>query len=122
MKIETWAVHAAATVDPATGAVTAPIHLSTTFERNPDGEYPRGYSYCARIIPTRHALEECLASLENGKRGALFIFRACGGDGAGAGAEPGDRIIAPDDVLLGAAQGRSARSSANGASRPATWT
>jgi len=37
MKIETRAVHAGRHIDPATGAVTAPIHLSTTFERNPDG-------------------------------------------------------------------------------------
>ena len=45
MKIETIAARAGHNVDPATGAVTLPIHLSTTFERDPDGSYPRGYVY-----------------------------------------------------------------------------
>ena len=61
MKIETQAVHAGRHVDSATGAVTPPIHLSTTFERDADGEYPRGYSYAREDNPNRHALEECLA-------------------------------------------------------------
>jgi len=38
MKIETRAVHAGRHIDPATGAVSAPICLSTTFERSPEGE------------------------------------------------------------------------------------
>src|ERR1044071_8023223 len=40
MKIETRAVHAGRRIDPATAAVTPPIHLSTTFERTAEGEYP----------------------------------------------------------------------------------
>src|SRR6185503_2397534 len=40
LKMETLAVHAGRRTDPATGAVTPPIHLSTTFERGTDGEYP----------------------------------------------------------------------------------
>ncbi len=42
-RFETLAVHAGHGVDPATGAVVDPIHLSTTFEREADGSYPRGY-------------------------------------------------------------------------------
>ena len=45
MKLETLAVHAGHAPDPATGAVREPIHLSTTFERGPDGQYPHGYFY-----------------------------------------------------------------------------
>ncbi len=45
MKIQTLAVHAANEPDPATGAVAAPIHLSTTFLRAADGSYPGGYVY-----------------------------------------------------------------------------
>ena len=45
MKIETVAVHAGHSVDPATGAVAAPIHLSTTFERDVEGSYSRGFMY-----------------------------------------------------------------------------
>ena len=41
MRFETIAVHAGHQPDPATGAVTPPIHLSTTFERAPDGSFPK---------------------------------------------------------------------------------
>ena len=61
MKIETRAIHAGRRIDPATGAVTPPIHLSATFERSPEGEYPLGYSYSREGNPNRQALEECLA-------------------------------------------------------------
>ena len=101
MKIETRAVHAGRHIDPATGAVTAPIHLSTTFERNPDGEYPRGYSYSREDNPNRHALEECLASLENGKQALCFSSGLAVATALVQGLEPGDHIIAPDDVYWG---------------------
>ena len=55
-KIETTAVHAGRCVDPATGAVTPPIHLSATFERGADGEYPLGFSYSREDNPNRRAL------------------------------------------------------------------
>lgn len=43
MKIETLATHSGNRVDPATGVVTLPIHLTSTFESGEDGAYPRGY-------------------------------------------------------------------------------
>src|SRR4051794_17197204 len=72
MKIETLAVHAGRRADPATGAVAPPIHLSTTFERRPDGGYPLGFSYSREGNPTRESLEQCLASLEGGKEALAF--------------------------------------------------
>ena len=57
LHIETLAVHAGRRVDPSTGAVALPIHLSTTFERDPDGSYSRGHSYAREGNPTRAALE-----------------------------------------------------------------
>ena len=57
MKIETVAVHAGRTIDPATGAVALPIHLSSTFERSADGEYPLGFSYSRENNPNRRSLE-----------------------------------------------------------------
>ena len=51
MRIETLAVHAGHAVDPATGAVTPPIHLSTTFEREPDGSYRAGLPLLAHVEP-----------------------------------------------------------------------
>jgi len=56
MKIETRAVHAGRRIDPATGAVSPPIYLTTTFERSPEGEYPLGFSYSREGNPNRQAL------------------------------------------------------------------
>ena len=101
MRIETLAVHAGRRVDPSTGAVATPIHLSTTFERDPDGSYPRGHLYARNSNPTREALESCLAALEGGAAAAAFgsgsaataaVFQALG---------PGDHVIAPHDAYHG---------------------
>ncbi len=101
MKIETAAVHAGRTIDAATGAVTPPIHLSTTFERGADGEYPRGFSYSREDNPNRHALEECLAALEGGGTALAFGSGLAVAAAILQGLEPGDHILAPDDVYYG---------------------
>jgi cystathionine gamma-synthase len=101
MKIETCAVHAGRHIDPATGAVTPPIHLSTTFERSAEGEYPRGYSYSREDNPNRHALEECLAALEGGSQALCFSSGLAVATALVQGLEPGDHIVAPDDVYWG---------------------
>jgi cystathionine gamma-synthase len=72
MRFETLAVHGGTGVDPATGAVTPPIYLSTTFERAPDGEFPHGYIYARSGNPNRDALERSLAALEGGGAAAAF--------------------------------------------------
>jgi cystathionine gamma-synthase len=72
MRIETIAAHAARKVDAATGAVTPPIHLSTTYERDPDGEFSQGFIYSRGGNPTRQVLEECLSQLEGGAAAAAF--------------------------------------------------
>jgi cystathionine gamma-synthase len=99
--IETIAVHAGRRIDPATGAVTAPIHLSTTFERGADGEYPLGFSYSREDNPNRRALEECLAALEGGKEALAFASGLAVVTALVQGLEPGDHILAPDDVYYG---------------------
>src|SRR5580765_7743421 len=101
MKIETRAVHAGRRIDPATGAVTQPIHLSTTFERSPEGEYPLGFSYSREGNPNRRALEECLADLEGGKEALVFSSGLAVATALIQGLEPGDHIVAPDDVYWG---------------------
>jgi cystathionine gamma-synthase len=70
--LNTLCVHAAHVPDAATGAIAEPIHLSTTFERNADGEYPRGYRYSREGAPNRTVLEDCLAQLEGGAGAAAF--------------------------------------------------
>lgn len=101
MKIETRAVHAGRHIDPATGAVTLPIHLSTTFERSPDGEYPLGYSYSREGNPNRQALEVCLADLEGGKEALAFSSGLAVTTAVVQGLQPGDHILAPDDAYYG---------------------
>jgi cystathionine gamma-synthase len=66
MHFETKAVHAGRGIDPMTGAVTTPIHLSTTYERAEDGSYTDGYMYSRGDNPNRRSLEACLTALENG--------------------------------------------------------
>src|SRR6266404_1900330 len=100
-QIETTAVHAGRRIDPATGAVVAPIHLSTTFERGADGEYPLGFSYAREDNPNRRALEECLAALEGGKQALAFSSGMAVATAILQGLEPGDHILAPDDVYYG---------------------
>ncbi|MFN7994972.1 MAG: aminotransferase class I/II-fold pyridoxal phosphate-dependent enzyme [Bryobacteraceae bacterium] len=101
LRMETLAVHAGRQVDPATGAVTPPIHLSTTFERASDGEYPLGFSYSREGNPTRRSLEECLAALEGGKEALAFSSGLAVATALLQGMEPGDHVIVPDDVYYG---------------------
>jgi cystathionine gamma-synthase len=101
MRIETKAVHAGRHVDPATGAVTEPIHLSTTFERAPDGTYPLGFSYARDGNPNRRALEECMASLEGGQEALAFSSGLAAATAVVQSLEPGGRMIVPDDVYHG---------------------
>ena len=75
MKIETIAVHAGHAVDPATGAVAAPIYLSTTFERDVEGTYSRGFMYTRNDNPNRQALERGVSMLEGGEGGGRFRLR-----------------------------------------------
>ena len=62
MHPETQAIHVGNAPDAATGAVVPPIHMSTTFVREPDGSYASGYSYGRSANPNRTALEECLVA------------------------------------------------------------
>jgi cystathionine gamma-synthase len=71
-QFNTTCVHAANVPDPATGAIAPPIHLATTFERDADGGYSRGYRYGREGTPNRAALEECVAALEGGVAALAF--------------------------------------------------
>ena len=101
MNIETLAVHAGHTIDPTTGAVTAPIHLSTTFEREIDGTYPRGYMYTRNSNPNRDALERGIALLEGGAAGAAFASGSAATTAIFQSLSPGDHVIADADAYYG---------------------
>ncbi len=100
-KVETLAVHAGAEIDVATGAVTPPVHLSTTFERQPDGSYPHGYVYTRTNNPNREALENALAALEGGEAAACFASGSAAAAAVFRTLKPGDHVVAPDDLYHG---------------------
>lgn len=102
--LETLAVHAGAEIDAATGAITPPIHLTTTFERQPDGSYPHGYIYTRTNNPNREALEHALAALEGGEAAACFASGSAAAAAVFRTLKPGDHVIAPDDLYHGVAK------------------
>lgn len=101
MKIETLAVHAGHTVDPATGAVATPIYLSTTFERDVDGSYPRGHMYSRNSNPNRQMLEGGVAALEGGAKAAAFGSGMAAASAVFQSLRPGDHILAHADAYYG---------------------
>ena len=103
MRIETLAVHSGRHVDPATGAVTPPIHMSTTFQRGADGSYPQGYVYGRSDNPTRSLLEECIRNLEGGTAAAAFPSGVAAIAAVFQSLAPGDHIVAPQDIYHGTA-------------------
>ena len=101
MKIETLAVHAGRRIDPTTGAVAQPIYLSTTYERDPDGSYPRGFEYSREGNPNRAALETCLTALEGGQESLVFSSGLAAVTACINAMEPGDHVLASSDVYYG---------------------
>jgi cystathionine gamma-synthase len=101
VRVETLAVHAGHEIDPATGAVVAPIHLSTTFERDVEGNYPRGFMYTRNDNPNRKALEEAVSALEGGAAAAAFGSGMAAAMGLLAALAPGDHVLAHVDAYYG---------------------
>jgi cystathionine gamma-synthase len=101
MRIETLAVRAGHTVDPSTGAVTPPIHLSTTFERERDGGYRQGHVYARTSNPTRQSLETALAALEGGTSAIAFSSGLAATHAVFQALAPGDHVLVPEDAFYG---------------------
>src|ERR1700724_1135368 len=101
MKIETLAVHAGHDIDPATGAVSAPIHLSTTFERDIEGTYSRGFMYTRNNNPNRQALGQGIAALERGTGAAAFAWGSGATMAIFQALASGDPILAHVDAYYG---------------------
>ena len=101
MKIDTIAAQAGHKVDPATGAVAPPIYLSTTFERDSDGQYPRGFVYSRDNNPNRQDLEECMSLLEGGAAAAAFSSGMAATSSLFQALSTGDHVILPNDCYHG---------------------
>ena len=100
MQFETKAIHVGQEPDPATGAITTPIYQTSTYVQDAVGVH-KGYDYARVGNPTRTALQECIAALEDAAHGHAFS--------AGLGAattlmhllSPGDHVVSVNDVYGG---------------------
>lgn len=101
MRIETLAVHAGHAVDPTTGAVTIPIHLSSTFERSPDLGYVAGHVYTRTSNPNRDSVEQSLSQLESGAAAIAYASGSAATMSVFQVLAPGDHVLAPDDAYFG---------------------
>src|SRR5258705_5923934 len=101
VRVETVAVHAGHEIDPATGAVATPIHLSTTFERDVEGTYSRGFMYSRNDNPNRKALEEGVSAIEGGTAAAAFASGTAATSAIFQALEPGDHVLAHVDAYYG---------------------
>lgn len=98
---DTLAAHAGVRPDPITGALTPGIQPSTTYMREADGTYPKGYVYTRTENPTRRLLENALAELEGGAACAAFASGQAAAQAVFATLRPGDHLVMPSDVYHG---------------------
>ena len=90
--------------DPATGAVTPPIHLTTTFARDAEGALPHGFIYARSDNPTRRELETSLAALEGGETALAFASGMAATAAVFQSMLPGEHVVAPQDAYYGTAK------------------
>ncbi len=100
MKLATKIIHAGAEPDPSTGAIMTPIYQTSTYVQTAPGQN-KGYEYARSQNPTRKALEDALAIIENGKYGLAFSSGVAATDAVIKLLSPGDEVIAANDMYGG---------------------
>ena len=100
MKFGTKAIHAGVSPDPSTGAIMTPIFQTSTYVQKSPGDH-LGYEYSRTHNPTRTALQNSLAALENGKHGICFSSGMAAIDSVIKLFNPGDEIISTNDLYGG---------------------
>ena len=101
MKFETLAIHAGQEPDPNNGAVMTPVYLTSTYMQDGIGKPRQGYEYSRTLNPTRKALQDCLAGLENGNWGLAFASGMAATDTVLRMLASGDHVVAGNDVYGG---------------------
>jgi len=100
MKFSTRAIHAGQEPEPLTGAIMTPIFQTSTYAQ--EGlETHKGYEYARTGNPTRHALELCLASIENGQYGLAFASGMAAESAVLSLLSAGDHMVSCDDLYGG---------------------
>ena len=97
---ETRAIHEGQDPDPSTGAIMTPIYATSTYVQERPGVH-KGYDYSRSGNPTRKALEDCIASLEEGKAGFAFSSGLAAMSTVMEILSSGDHVIAMDDLYGG---------------------
>ncbi|PRY52637.1 cystathionine gamma-lyase [Arcticibacter pallidicorallinus] len=100
MKFGTKAIHAGQEPDPTTGAVMTPIYQTSTYWQKSPGDH-KGYEYSRGTNPTRKALEDCFAALENARFGLAFSSGMAATDAVMKLFKAGDEVITGNDLYGG---------------------
>jgi cystathionine gamma-lyase len=100
MKFGTKTIHAGQEPDPTTGAIMTPIYQTSTYVQQSPGDH-KGYEYSRTGNPTRNALQNNLAALENGKFGLCFGSGLAAVDCIIKLLKPGDEVISTNDLYGG---------------------
>ncbi|WP_341838509.1 cystathionine gamma-synthase [Chitinophaga pollutisoli] len=100
MKLGTKLIHAGVEPDPSTGAIMTPIFQTSTYVQAAPGDH-KGYEYARTQNPTRHALQNALAAIENGKHGICFGSGLAATDAIIKLLSPGDEVVASSDLYGG---------------------
>lgn len=101
LQFGTRAIHAGQSPDVATGAIMTPIYQTSTYRQESPGVFKDGYDYARTKNFTRNALEQNLASLEQGEYGICFSSGCAGTSAVIQLLESGDHVIVGDDVYGG---------------------
>ncbi|MDN3641348.1 cystathionine gamma-synthase [Lutimonas halocynthiae] len=100
MEFNTKVIHGGQKHDPSTGAVMPPIYQTSTYAQVSPGDH-KGYEYSRTGNPTRTALENSLASIENGNYGLAFASGLASIDAIMKLLQPGDEVISTNDLYGG---------------------
>ncbi|MFC4095579.1 cystathionine gamma-synthase [Euzebyella saccharophila] len=100
LKFNTKTIHGGQQPDKAYGAVMPPIYQTSTFAQSTPGGH-RGFEYSRSANPTRTALENSLASIENGAYGLAFASGLAAIDAVLKLLKPGDEVISTNDLYGG---------------------
>ena len=100
MKLATKLIHAGVEPDPSTGAIMTPIYQTSTYVQTSPGDH-KGYEYARTQNPTRFALQNALAAIENGKHALCFASGMAATDAVIKLLNPGDEVIAANDMYGG---------------------
>lgn len=102
LRLETIAVRAGAEIDPTTGALAPPLHLSTTFEHGPASEAIYGFRYIREKNPTQLRLEAALRDLEGGLAALAFSSGMAASAAMLQALKAGSHVIFSDDIYIDA--------------------